>query len=323
VIRERLDYLGLTTEPDFNWVYIDAPIVFKQKTPPLEEGDRDDGSDLIPEIMATLNSRDANIIETLASLDPTYRVGRLGIANRPPISISPDGTIKEAVTIMLRNDFSQLPVMTSDREVKGMIGWRSLGSRLSFGQQCEFVRDCMERHGEISVDDSLFHAIAQIKQYDCVLVRDLTKKICGIVTAYDVSVTFHQLAEPFLVLGQIENFIRVLIDGRFSASELASVRASEDTSRVVHSVADLTLGECVRLLENPKNWERLELAIDRATFIKDLDGIREIRNDVMHFDPEGIDDDGMRSLREFAEFLERLQSLRSRLHPKKASAISG
>jgi CBS domain-containing protein len=34
--------------------------------------------------------------------------------------IPPDSLVEEAVTLMLANDFSQLPVMTSERDVKGI-----------------------------------------------------------------------------------------------------------------------------------------------------------------------------------------------------------
>jgi hypothetical protein len=40
-----------------------------------------------------------------------------------------------------------------------------------------------------------------------------------------------------------------------------------------------------------------------------LDQVRDIRNDVMHFDPDGIPPDDLERLREFARFLQRLQSI--------------
>jgi hypothetical protein len=54
----------------------------------------------------------------------------------------------------------------------------------------------------------------------------------------------------------------------------------------------------------------LELALDRRTFVKDLEEVRGIRNDDMHFDPEGIDYSELKKLRDFAGFLQRIQKLR-------------
>jgi len=35
-------------------------------------------------------------------------------------------------------------------------------------------------------------------------------------------------------------------------------------------------------------WEKLNLSLDRSHFIKQLEKVRNIRNDIMHFNPEGI-----------------------------------
>jgi hypothetical protein len=53
----------------------------------------------------------------------------------------------------------------------------------------------------------------------------------------------------------------------------------------------------------------LNLELDRSTFVQFLDKVRETRNDVMHFDPDGIEDEALVVLREFAKFLRTLQTL--------------
>jgi len=49
-------------------------------------------------------------------------------------------------------------------------------------------------------------------------------------------------------------------------------------------------------------YRRLSDMMDRATFTKRLDEIREIRNDLMHFHPDGISGDDAETLRETARF---------------------
>jgi hypothetical protein len=82
----------------------------------------------------------------------------------------------------------------------------------------------MDSHQEISATSSLFKAIPIIVQYQYVLIRDKEGRIAGIVTASDLSLQFQQLAEPFLLLGEIENHIRLIIGDKFSAAELANIR---------------------------------------------------------------------------------------------------
>ena len=239
--------------------------------------------------------------------DPIYGISRLPASARKPLSVSPDTKLEEAVTHMLTNDFSQLPVMTSGRDVKGVITWATIGSRLAMGKNCSVARELMEQHQEIRSDASLFSAIGIIAEHQYVLVRGHDQKITGIVTASDLSLQFQQLAEPFLLLGEIENHLRQVISQRFTPTELKSAKTPTDTKREVTSVADLTYGEYKRLLENPERWDKLHITVDRKTCMEKLENVRRIRNDVMHFDPDGIPEKDLMTLREFARFLQRLQ----------------
>jgi CBS domain-containing protein len=65
--------------------------------------------------------------------DPTFRIGSLPAANKSLISINVEDSVATAVTLMLQHDFSQLPVMQGEREVKGVVTWKSVCSRLAFG----------------------------------------------------------------------------------------------------------------------------------------------------------------------------------------------
>ena len=40
---------------------------------------------------------------------------------------------------MLAHDFSQLPVMTTSREVKGAVSWKTIGSRLALKKDCNLL----------------------------------------------------------------------------------------------------------------------------------------------------------------------------------------
>ena len=310
LIRETLDNAGLITVPDFESEYIDNLVSFQLKeksqpepvnvvvkVPPLQ---------LIAEIPEVT-------VRTVELADPAHRISRLASAKRQPVSVPPDGTIEQAITLMLRYDYSQLPVMQSPtaREVKGLFSWKSLGSRLGIGTKCIRVGDSMDDCPLISSTASLFDAIKIIAKYDCVIVQASDKTICGIVTAYDISKQFQQLAEPFLLLGDIENHVRYLIDKTFTSEELHQVKAPEDSGRDIQGVSDLTFGEYVRLLQNAENWIKLKINIDRKIFTGWLDKVREIRNDVMHFDPDPLDPEDLQLLREFSNFLFRWQQISS------------
>lgn len=199
--------------------------------------------------------------------------------------------------------------MTTEREVKGVVSWKTIGSRLVLGEKCSFVRECMEPHQELSIEASIFDAIRIIAEHDFVLVRNQEQKITGIVTASDVNIQFRQLAEPFLLLSDIENQLRTLIEQKFSADDIRAAKDPSDEKRVINTAADLAFGEYVRLLENEGSWNKLELQLHRKTFIGYLEEIRQIRNDVMHFDPDGIGEEQLDKLRSFAKCLTRLDEV--------------
>ena len=81
---------------------------------------------------------------------------------------------------------------------------------------------------------------------------------------------------------------------------------NEDDERLIEGTADLTFGDYLRLLEKPERWCQLGLLIDRVTFTKHLDAVREIRNDVMHFDPDGLEPEHEATLKDLARFFRNL-----------------
>jgi len=287
-VRGALKRHGLATTPDFEYTWLDGPVSF-----------------------TTAPAGDAQAVRQpgTATADPTFRIGRLDAANKTPLFVKPDASLAQAVTVMLTNDFSQLPVMTGPRELKGMVSWKTIGSRLALKRPCVNVRDAMEPAQVVSVDESLFDAIAKIASHDYVLVQASDKTYAGIVTASDFNFQFQALAEPFLLIGEIENGLRRILHQKFSLKELEEAKAPGDDGRTIESPSDLTLGEYVRLIEPEKRWKKLKIEIDRVEFLLRLNRVREVRNDVMHFDPDGLNPEDLVFLREFAQFLRRLRDV--------------
>lgn len=307
-IRRALEEVGLGTVPDFEGSHIDGRVQFALLVG--QQGGADGG------VVAGPLVRDEPVPEPAvvefvggAGVEPAYRVSRLLDPNLRLVTIGPDATVEQAATLMLRHDFSQLPVMTNERDVRGVVSWDSVGPAMTLGQPVpRFVRECMKPHVEVKTTDSVFRVINQIIENSYVLVRDEQRLIAGILTTTDLSQQFLDRSEPFLLLGEIENHIRALVDGRFTQAELGAVRDQNDPGREIASVADLTLGEHMRLLENPNNWGRLGLRADRGLFIRELDTVRLLRNDVMHFDSDRITDVEKSSLRNFVQFIHQLKA---------------
>lgn len=310
-IRRSLEQAGLVTVPDFESAHIDGRVQFALPQQPEGQPDAQLEHEHIEPVPELPQQQEPEPIQFVggAGVEPAYRVSRLLDPRLKLVTIGPDAPLEEAVTLMLRHDYSQLPVMTNERDVRGVVSWDSIGSAMTLGQPMpQFVRECMRPHVEVKDADSLFQVINRIIEGSYVLVRNEQRAISGILTTTDLSQQFQDLAEPFLLIGEIENHIRSLIDGRFTQPELAAVRNENDPNRPIESVADLTLGEHIRLIENRDNWARLGLKADRAVFVKELDVVRQLRNDVMHFDSDRITDVERASLRNFVQFIHQLKA---------------
>jgi len=150
-------------------------------------------------------------------------------------------------------------------------------------------------------------------QHEVVLVKGTDERIIDLVTISDVGEQFISLSEPFWILEQIENHIRSLLDAKLTVQQLAEAIDQGDKDRPVESAADLTFGEYLRILEKPDQFNLLNLAIDRGTLVKRLDQVRKIRNDVMHFHPDGISIGDLEILRETNKFFYLLSQFRPTL----------
>jgi len=306
-IRSALQFSELDTIPDFEDEYLDSKIDFERI--PWEEPGFEN-----PEPAG--RAEDQTVTGAIGpASDPTIRISKLESANlvsagRKLVAIPPTAELRQAVTKMALHDFSQLPVMTSEREVKGIVSWKSIGLVLATGRTGTLVQEFMHQHVEVRSDASLFDAIPLIVKHQHVLIRAKDNKITGIVTPSDLTLQFQQVTESYLLLGEIENHIRNVIDGaNFSTDVLAAARDPGDTEREVVSAADLSFGEYIRLLQNEANWGTIRLGLDRLLFCGQLDAVRRIRNDVMHFDPDPLGDEDLQTLRNLVLAFQNLAQL--------------
>ncbi|MBF0333886.1 MAG: hypothetical protein HQL38_13970 [Alphaproteobacteria bacterium] len=305
-IEAELEAAGMRTEPDFTTTWINATVTLRKRQP---EAQPDAAAAAGPQAAMA----EADVDEKGdAPPDMSHLVRMLDAANRGVTSVQPQDSIEKAITLMLAHDFSQLAVMTGVRDLKGAISWKSIGSRLSQRKNLVLVSDAMEGASEVQDSDTLSRATKEIIQGDYVFVRSATdRKITGIVTATDLSVQFQEVSEPFLLLGRIENQIRRMIQNVFNIDALRAACNENDPERKadITKASQLTFGEYQRLLGKEENWAKLGFVACRKTFCKELDEVRKLRNEIMHFHPDSIEEEDYNQLRRFSHLLEQLGTL--------------
>lgn len=300
LIEAALEDHGLQTVPDFREVHIDAELAFQPLATPESPAQQNDTVEpLQTDVPATVR----------AAADATFRIGTL---IKPELhSISPGAPLNRAVTCMMMHDISHLPVLATEHRVEGVVTWKGIAHHIavSGGTLTDDVQKAMQAANVVAASEPFFRVLPQIIERNYVLVRDAKNRIAAIITKADVSRKFYELTEPFLLLSEIENHIRSLIEkGAFSREELRK-QGDGEIPREIHSLHDLTLGEYLRILQHPEHWERLELppAINREEFSAQLDNVRRVRNEVMHFDPDSPTQADLKTLRDFAKLLQTLK----------------
>lgn len=222
------------------------------------------------------------------------------------ITVSKECTLDEAISLMILNNYSQLPILISKREVYGIISWKTIGKALSLGKKCLKVADCYEQVEVLNFDEPLFKAVKIIMEKEVVLVRNFKKEISGIVTSTDIGEQFLILSEPFLLIEQIENFIRILLNGKLTNDDINNVLDLEKYEKEIKHISDLTFGHYVRIFENVDLFNKIEIKVNRVMLQKMLVNVNKIRNEVMHFNPEAMEENDLLILRQTQNFLQQI-----------------
>ncbi|MFD0208827.1 CBS domain-containing protein [Streptomyces hirsutus] len=218
-----------------------------------------------------------------------YRVSNLDSANRMPECVRVGDSLGTATTLMVLRGYSQLPVLDEDGRLRGVVSWESIG-RARMADPNAGLQAATVRGQEADGSDDLLDWIGAIQQFGYVIVRDHDHKVCGLITASDLTVQFGTRVRPFVLVEEIEQRLRRVVD---RCIPLERIRATVPRGRAaqVHSAANLTFGAYKHLLKVPENWAALGWGIDQDHFLAALDECRNFRNALMHFSPDPMTDD--------------------------------
>lgn len=222
-------------------------------------------------------------------------IGNLPSALGRVVSVPPTATFEHAITLMMLNDYSQLAVMEGQRTLRGAVSWKSI-ARARHGRSSVRFSDAITEATEVRYDKELRDVLPILEAEDFVFVRDAKNVIAGIVTTADVVHVYGELAEPFFLIGELDQALRQVISKTFTIEQVVSLGGPEN-ARKIESFDDLSMGDYQRVLGNSALWKKLGWPLEREVFVRRLNELREIRNDVMHFNPDPIPPDAVAKLR--------------------------
>jgi predicted transcriptional regulator len=286
-IEAELANHGLVTSPNFRKVTLDASVSLI--TVPGEDNERAE------------TTTAPGVIEEADELDVGLTVGNLPSALGGVVSVPPTAAFDEAITQMLLNDYSQLAVLSGPHTVRGAVTWKSI-AKVRHAKPGAILSDAIVHAREVRYDQELIDVLPVLTEDDFVLVRDEKHAVAGIVTTADVAMAYGELATPFFFLGELDQLLRWIIAHAIPIEDVIKC-CDPDGTREIRSFDDLTFGDYQRIFESPSNWMNIGWPLHRPTFVKRLDEIREIRNDVMHFNPDPLPPGAVDKLHRFLKLL--------------------
>lgn len=103
--------------------------------------------------------------------------------------------------------------------------------------------------------------------------------------------------------------VRQILEKKLTKEDLALIDSPGVTFTKPQNIADLTFGHYVRLFQHPQIWSKLDLKVDSGVLTGQLEEVRVIRNDVMHFDQDPMTPDELSTLKRTVRFMQQLFEL--------------
>lgn len=302
-ILSDLDNYGLATAPDFQVVGLDTRVRLILETEATTSvsaagasGGQQEGNENLQPVVGQSRSLRQQSVEVAAADSgatlgniPGVLAGTHGAGHM--VKVGPGASLDEVVTVMKLNDCRFLPVVKSGGEVLGVVTWERLAEIL------HFERDVVD-DGKLTADYFMVHAatypyatrlvdvLGDLLEGGCLFVKGPSGRVEGMVTLRDAVNSLGEFMKPFVLLRELETLLRRVMD-TYYRDELDLYCNRLDGSEV-RSVRDMTMGDYVQVLRNKEAWKKIAWPVSRAIFVDRLDEIRKFRNQMMHFNPDGV-----------------------------------
>jgi len=209
-----------------------------------------------------------------------------------PVTVDLDTTIQDALTIMLENEFDQLPVL-NDGYVEGTVTYRTVAKYIKSMDEPRIaetsVKIALQTEPEfVDRDRDLFELFETLAEDAYVLIGN-REDLEGILTRYDVFYFLRDEVDPFLKIGEIENSLRELFYNSYDDLEdrieetFADRAENDDSYTPPESPEEFSFKEYQIFMM--RNLDQLpgQLQQDSEMVKHLLEDIRETRNALFHF----------------------------------------
>jgi CBS domain-containing protein len=219
------------------------------------------------------------------------------LEGRPaPLCVPQNTRIRDALQLMMRHGYSQLPVVEDDGDLLGIISNKTIAhTYFLLGGQVALleltVDHCLMRVDPLTPDDDLFEACEKLRDEESALVIVEGRKPVGLLTAGDLTDFFRHRSEDLIRIEDIEVTLRLRARDAFPddaemdhALLLALGPDPQDPTRPKKHFNHLSMGDLLHLITHEENWPRFNGMFEPIELFTSLmDRVRQVRNILAHF----------------------------------------
>jgi CBS domain-containing protein len=226
-----------------------------------------------------------------------HRLNRVIPENQEIITVAPETPAAEALELMARHGFSQLPIVVN-KEVLGLFTYRSFARRVLSPEPDKrkpeelTVEDCVEDPVYARVTDEFRTWFDHLDQYDSILIGD-PNRLQAIVTPMDILRYLYAVASPFVLLGEVELALRLLIrmavtDEKLAECSQVALASKYEAEELPTRLDQMTFNDYAQLIGDGRCWGNFEPIFrgTRQVTRTKLEQLRDLRNVVFHFKRE-------------------------------------
>lgn len=214
------------------------------------------------------------------------------------MTIPPEMPVAEALELMRQHHFSQLPVVAGDA-VLGVFSYRSFSAKALARQKSAKqslgelpVEDFLEDFEYVHANEDWNHVLRYLDQNDAFLVGH-RNALEGMVTTSDLLRYLQEIANPFVLIAEIELSLRQIIQTCIDAEALPdaitrSLKTAYPADQIPTDLNEMTFDNYVQIISNGENWSYFKAMFGSQTGMRKetnhkLQQLGQWRNTIFHF----------------------------------------
>ena len=255
-------------------------------------------SNSVHHLRVLAHSEEVDEIDLVSEL--FHRINRIIPEGQQIKFIPPTTTVREAVELMRELNYSQLPVIQGN-EVLGVFSYRSFAKEAaavtfeklksqSYAPGDLTVDECLEKFDFANVTDDMDRVFRSVERDNGVLIGS-PENLIGLLSPIDILLYLYNVANPFVMLSEIELALRALIRRSLSVEEIKNLakkcllKLYGTEERIPLVLEDMTFDNYRALISYGETWSKFEKVFggSRGRAGGKLAEISEIRNYLFHF----------------------------------------